>query len=175
MLPNYSSRSRVTATALVATLALSLTTGQAAHAAAVEGSHPGSENLQLGRRIQPTSGDVPRLEKRTLGSARRSVTEPAHPLQPEEADFQRRWASARVQDGNIEARSQPRARSSDASDSADRARRQQYQQQQGQPEMSYIPNLTRDKWIGLGLAISSSLAIGTSFIITKKVSPILPC
>ncbi|KDN46272.1 DUF803-domain-containing protein [Tilletiaria anomala UBC 951] len=33
---------------------------------------------------------------------------------------------------------------------------------------TYIPNLTRDKWIGLGLAISSSLAIGTSFIITKK-------
>lgn len=32
--------------------------------------------------------------------------------------------------------------------------------------------LTRDKWIGLGLAISSSLAIGTSFIITKKVSGI---
>ncbi|CAD6886484.1 unnamed protein product [Tilletia controversa] len=29
-------------------------------------------------------------------------------------------------------------------------------------------SLTRDKWIGLGLAISSSLAIGTSFIITKK-------
>jgi drug/metabolite transporter (DMT)-like permease len=28
--------------------------------------------------------------------------------------------------------------------------------------------LSRDKWIGLGLAISSSLAIGTSFIITKK-------
>lgn len=31
-------------------------------------------------------------------------------------------------------------------------------------------SLSRDKWIGLGLAISSSLAIGTSFIITKKVS-----
>lgn len=28
----------------------------------------------------------------------------------------------------------------------------------------------RDKYIGLALAISSSLAIGTSFIITKKVS-----
>jgi hypothetical protein len=44
---------------------------------------------------------------------------------------------------------------------------------QGYPssgEGSYIPNLTRDKWIGLGLAISSSLAIGTSFIITKKAS-----
>jgi magnesium transporter len=26
-----------------------------------------------------------------------------------------------------------------------------------------------DKWIGLALAVSSSLAIGTSFIITKKV------
>ena len=38
---------------------------------------------------------------------------------------------------------------------------------------SYIPNLTRDKWIGLGLAISSSLAIGTSFIITKKVRRLL--
>ncbi|PWN51594.1 DUF803-domain-containing protein [Violaceomyces palustris] len=31
-----------------------------------------------------------------------------------------------------------------------------------------LSSLTRDKWIGLGLAISSSLAIGTSFIITKK-------
>lgn len=31
-------------------------------------------------------------------------------------------------------------------------------------------SLTRDKWIGLGLAVSSSLAIGTSFIITKKAS-----
>lgn len=40
---------------------------------------------------------------------------------------------------------------------------------------SYMPNLTRDKWIGLGLAISSSLAIGTSFIITKKVSGGLTC
>lgn len=28
----------------------------------------------------------------------------------------------------------------------------------------------RDKYIGLGLAICSSLAIGISFIITKKVS-----
>lgn len=35
-------------------------------------------------------------------------------------------------------------------------------------DTTYIPNLGRDKWIGLGLAISSSLAIGTSFIITKK-------
>lgn len=34
--------------------------------------------------------------------------------------------------------------------------------------VGYIPNLGREKWIGLGLAISSSLAIGTSFIITKK-------
>lgn len=29
---------------------------------------------------------------------------------------------------------------------------------------------TNDKYIGLALAISSSVAIGTSFIITKKVS-----
>jgi len=37
------------------------------------------------------------------------------------------------------------------------------------PELtSGLNSLTRDKWIGLGLAISSSLAIGTSFIITKK-------
>ncbi|PWN43585.1 DUF803-domain-containing protein [Ceraceosorus guamensis] len=35
-------------------------------------------------------------------------------------------------------------------------------------EGSGLSSLTRDKWIGLGLAISSSLAIGTSFIITKK-------
>ena len=35
---------------------------------------------------------------------------------------------------------------------------------------SFIPaNLLADKYIGLGLAIASSLAIGTSFIITKKV------
>lgn len=34
----------------------------------------------------------------------------------------------------------------------------------------HFSSLSRDKWIGLGLAISSSLAIGTSFIITKKVS-----
>lgn len=34
---------------------------------------------------------------------------------------------------------------------------------------SSFSTLSRDKWIGLGLAISSSLAIGTSFIITKKV------
>lgn len=33
----------------------------------------------------------------------------------------------------------------------------------------HFSSLSRDKWIGLGLAISSSLAIGTSFIITKKV------
>ncbi|KAE8229117.1 hypothetical protein CF326_g5922 [Tilletia indica] len=33
---------------------------------------------------------------------------------------------------------------------------------------SGLNSLTRDKWIGLGLAVSSSLAIGTSFIITKK-------
>lgn len=37
-----------------------------------------------------------------------------------------------------------------------------------QQQDTYIPHLTQDKWIGLGLAISSSLAIGTSFIITKK-------
>lgn len=29
-----------------------------------------------------------------------------------------------------------------------------------------------DKYIGLALAVSSSIAIGTSFIITKKVSSI---
>ncbi|KAK0519339.1 hypothetical protein OC835_007556 [Tilletia horrida] len=33
---------------------------------------------------------------------------------------------------------------------------------------SGLSSLTRDKWIGLCLAVSSSLAIGTSFIITKK-------
>ena len=30
--------------------------------------------------------------------------------------------------------------------------------------------MVEDKWIGLALAMSGSLAIGTSFIITKKVS-----
>ena len=34
--------------------------------------------------------------------------------------------------------------------------------------MTGLSSLTRDKWIGLTLAISSSMAIGTSFIITKK-------
>ena len=49
--------------------------------------------------------------------------------------------------------------------------RQISQQQNTTPptgEFSYGSTLSRDKWIGLGLAISSSLAIGTSFIITKK-------
>lgn len=32
-----------------------------------------------------------------------------------------------------------------------------------------MATLSQDKWIGLVLAISSSVAIGTSFIITKKV------
>ena len=31
-----------------------------------------------------------------------------------------------------------------------------------------------DKYIGLALAVSSSIAIGTSFIITKKASPDAP-
>jgi hypothetical protein len=31
-------------------------------------------------------------------------------------------------------------------------------------------SMVEDKYIGLALAVSSSLAIGTSFIITKKVS-----
>jgi hypothetical protein len=39
---------------------------------------------------------------------------------------------------------------------------------------AYFPSIDfngeRDKYIGLALAISSSLAIGTSFIITKKVA-----
>jgi hypothetical protein len=41
--------------------------------------------------------------------------------------------------------------------------------QAGVPATTGLSSLTRDKWIGLALAISSSLAIGTSFIITKKV------
>ena len=41
--------------------------------------------------------------------------------------------------------------------------------QAGVPAATGLSSLTRDKWIGLALAISSSLAIGTSFIITKKV------
>lgn len=46
-----------------------------------------------------------------------------------------------------------------------------YEIRQGVPPEPYtqFSSLSRDKWIGLGLAISSSLAIGTSFIITKKV------
>jgi hypothetical protein len=38
--------------------------------------------------------------------------------------------------------------------------------------LSHLPSLSamiEDKYIGLALAVSSSLAIGTSFIITKKV------
>lgn len=31
--------------------------------------------------------------------------------------------------------------------------------------------MVEDKYIGLALAVSSSIAIGTSFIITKKASP----
>lgn len=34
--------------------------------------------------------------------------------------------------------------------------------------------MVEDKYIGLALALSSSLAIGTSFIITKKVFPNSP-
>ena len=40
----------------------------------------------------------------------------------------------------------------------------------GQDIEPQTSSLSRDKWIGLGLAVSSSLAIGTSFIITKKAS-----
>lgn len=56
-------------------------------------------------------------------------------------------------------------------DSSHFSSRQISQQQNTTPptgEFSYGSTLSRDKWIGLGLAISSSLAIGTSFIITKK-------
>jgi hypothetical protein len=35
--------------------------------------------------------------------------------------------------------------------------------------------MVEDKYIGLALAVSSSLAIGTSFIITKKVVHIELC
>ena len=35
--------------------------------------------------------------------------------------------------------------------------------------------MVEDKYIGLALAISSSFAIGTSFIITKKVRCLAPC
>jgi hypothetical protein len=34
--------------------------------------------------------------------------------------------------------------------------------------------MVEDKYIGLALAVSSSFAIGTSFIITKKVVPLHP-
>ena len=42
------------------------------------------------------------------------------------------------------------------------------EQQQPPPPLPAGPSGLDAKWIGLGLAISSSLAIGTSFIITKK-------
>jgi len=40
----------------------------------------------------------------------------------------------------------------------------------GAEQAGVLASLTRDKWIGIGLAVSSSLAIGISSIITKKVS-----
>lgn len=40
----------------------------------------------------------------------------------------------------------------------------------GAEQVGVLAGLTRDKWIGIGLAVSSSLAIGISSIITKKVS-----
>lgn len=42
-------------------------------------------------------------------------------------------------------------------------------------DLPITPDGQRDKYIGLALAISSSLAIGTSFIITKKVCSSLSC
>ncbi|EPQ27507.1 uncharacterized protein PFL1_05045 [Pseudozyma flocculosa PF-1] len=51
---------------------------------------------------------------------------------------------------------------------ADRTNFSGSQSQLPDDQMSGFSSLTRDKWIGLTLAISSSLAIGTSFIITKK-------
>lgn len=37
------------------------------------------------------------------------------------------------------------------------------------PEAAVLHDMLEDKYIGLALAVSSSVAIGTSFIITKKV------
>ena len=47
--------------------------------------------------------------------------------------------------------------------------------QYSEAPLAAMTSINSDKWIGLMLAISSSIAIGTSFIITKKVRMVHLC